>query len=250
MKDCLSSVWWIHCINSAAKTKQSRAWLVFCAGVNKAEWDQPGFSSCPVLEAQCWEWEKTESQAARWWRCSVAAWRLGPRRQRGKTTESWQGTMGRGLSQSSAEGLRRESLTTIIWTLFNRVHISKPIHRKRRKTLWTAPAGICWGHSCAALNCFYFMYWAWLHQSRACDMGMFQDRVKTICSLETSRVPGEGVKPRECWSVSCLCYDFCPVTQTHPWTSLSLAQLCQQGTDHCCRRSRRHGQPPKSQWRV
>lgn len=79
------------------------------------------------------------------------------------------------------------------------------------------------------------MYQAWLHQSRACHTDTFQDRVKTICSLETHRVPREGVKPREYWSVSCLCYDFCHVTQSRPPTSLSEpGQLSQQGMD-CCR---------------
>lgn len=140
--------------------------------------------------------KKMERQAARLRRHSAAAGRLGPRQQRGKTTHSRQGTTGRGLSQSSAEGLRRESLATIIWTPFSRVHISEPIHRKRCKTLRTTLTGICWG--CAAVNCFDFMYPARLHQSRACNVGAFQDRVKTICSLEAGRVPGEGVKSREC----------------------------------------------------
>lgn len=96
----------------------------------------------------------------------------------------------RGSSQSSAEGLRCDSLVTIIWTQFSRVHISKPIHRKRCKTLWTAPTGACWGCSCTAVNYFCFMHQAGLHQSRACHAGAFQDRVKTICSLETGSPPG------------------------------------------------------------
>lgn len=79
------------------------------------------------------------------------------------------------------------------------------------------------------------MYQAWLHQSRACHTDTFQDRVKTVCSLETSRLPGEGVKPREYCSVSCLCYDFCHVTQSRPPTSLSEpGQLSQQGMGCCC----------------
>lgn len=55
-------------------------------------------------------------------------------------------------------------------------------------------------------------------------------------------VPQEGVKPRECWSVSCFCYDFCPVTQYHLRTSPSLGQLCQQGMGCCCRWSCRQSQ--------
>lgn len=110
-----------------------------------------------------------------------------------------------------------------------------PFIKKRCKTLWTSLTSACWGHSSAALICFYFMYQAWLPQSRACHSDAFQDGVKTISSLEAGRVPREGVKPRECWSVSCLCYDFCHVTQSRPPASLSeRGQLSQQGMGCCC----------------
>jgi len=164
-----------------------------CFFLNKAAWDEPGLSSLPVLEAQCWEQQKAESQAARQRRRSVAVGSLRPRWQRGKTTQSRQGIAGRESSQSSAQRLRHESLASVTWMLFSRVHISEPIHRKRCKTLRTAPTSTCQGRSCAALNCFYFMCQAWLHQSGGCDAGTFQDRLKTVCSLETGKVPPERV---------------------------------------------------------
>lgn len=151
----------------------------------------------------------------------------------GKATQNWQGTAQRGSSQSSAKGLSCCSLVTLIWPLLSRVHISVPIHKKQCKPFghfWPVPVG-----AIPLLPRSTFMYQAWLHQSRACHTDTFQDRVKTICSLETHRVPREGVKPREYWSVSCLCYDFCHVTQSRPPTSLSEpGQLSQQGMD-CCR---------------
>lgn len=190
-------------------SRWGHSWF-FGTGVTKAAWSQMGFSSCLVLEVQCWE-QKQESQA----RGDGHALRLWG----GKATQSWQGTTGRGSSQNSAKGLRRRcTLITLIWLPLSRVHISVPIHKKQCPfgPLWPVPVGAI---PLLPWFAFFFMYQAWLHQGRACHKGMFQDRVKTICSRETSRVPREGVKPGECWSVSCLCYDFCHVTQSRPSTS-------------------------------
>lgn len=178
----------------------------------------------PVL---CWKCsaERTEKPGSRWQRCSVAV---------GRQSHTELARISReGVIPKLCQGTLLQSVT-LIWSLLSRVHISVPIHKKQCKDLLTSLTDACWGHSSAALICFYFMFQAWLHDSRSCHTGTFQDRVKTISSLETGRVPRVGVKPREYWSVSCLCYDFCHVTQSHPPSSLSEpGQLSQQGMG-CC----------------
>lgn len=76
--------------------------------------------------------------------------------------------------------------------------------------------------------------------------------LKTSAAWKPAAFPGEGVKPGQCWPVSCFCYDFCSVTESRPElarTGVSPVQLCQQGKGRR-RRSRLWGQPPKSQRRV